>query len=170
MPHAQPISFFAILSPAKYWVRITYHLAPRYARWWAHSRPKPVEKRNKHTKKNCAPSWLYLQDFRDYCVGVDGSWVFHYWLWSTLKCTYLYHDTVVYFQLNELGRILINVCNVVPAGIVCFFPSYEYENTVYEHWRKNEIISKLELKKKVSFMLLTSVKYSIVWLHYFNGI
>ena len=29
--------------------------------WWAHSRPKHVEERNKHTKKNCAPSWLYLQ-------------------------------------------------------------------------------------------------------------
>jgi len=28
-----------------------------------HSRPKHVEKRNKHTKKNCAPSWLYLQDY-----------------------------------------------------------------------------------------------------------
>jgi hypothetical protein len=25
--------------------------------------PKHVEKRNKHTKKNCAPSWLYLQDW-----------------------------------------------------------------------------------------------------------
>jgi len=31
--------------------------------WWAHSCPKHVEKRNKHTKKNCAPSWLYLQDY-----------------------------------------------------------------------------------------------------------
>jgi len=29
----------------------------------AHSGPKHVEKRNKHTKKNCAPSWLYLQDY-----------------------------------------------------------------------------------------------------------
>ena len=29
-PHAQPISF-SILSPAQYWVRITDHLAPRYA-------------------------------------------------------------------------------------------------------------------------------------------
>ena len=27
-----------------------------------HSRPKHVEKRKKHTKKNCAQSWLYLQD------------------------------------------------------------------------------------------------------------
>ena len=30
-PHAQPISFFSILSPAQYWVRTTNHLAPRYA-------------------------------------------------------------------------------------------------------------------------------------------
>ena len=30
-PHAQPISFFSILSPAQYWVRCTNHLAPRYA-------------------------------------------------------------------------------------------------------------------------------------------
>ena len=30
-PHAQPISYFSILSPAQYWVRSTNHLAPRYA-------------------------------------------------------------------------------------------------------------------------------------------
>jgi hypothetical protein len=30
-PHAQPISFFSILSPAHYWVSSTNHLAPRYA-------------------------------------------------------------------------------------------------------------------------------------------
>ena len=28
--------------------------------WWAHNRQKHVEKRNKHTKKNCAPGWFYL--------------------------------------------------------------------------------------------------------------
>ena len=30
-PHAQPISFFPILSPAQYWARSTNLLAPRYA-------------------------------------------------------------------------------------------------------------------------------------------
>ena len=30
--------------------------------WWAHSRLEHVEKINKHTKKYCTPSWLYLQD------------------------------------------------------------------------------------------------------------
>ena len=32
-----------------------------FPRWWVHSRPKHVDKRNKHTKKNCAPNWPYLQ-------------------------------------------------------------------------------------------------------------
>jgi len=31
--------------------------------WWAHNHLKHVEKRNKHTTKNCAPSWLYLQGY-----------------------------------------------------------------------------------------------------------
>jgi hypothetical protein len=41
-----------------------YQVSHRYScfsRWWAHGRPKHIEKRNKHTKKNCAPRWLYLQ-------------------------------------------------------------------------------------------------------------
>jgi hypothetical protein len=28
-----------------------------------HSGQKHVEKRNKHTKKNCAPRWFYLKDY-----------------------------------------------------------------------------------------------------------
>jgi len=39
------------------------HRCSYFSCWWAHSWPKHVEKRNKHTKKNCAPSWLYLQDY-----------------------------------------------------------------------------------------------------------
>ena len=35
-PHAQPISFFSILSPAQYWVRSTDHLAPQ-------TRQPPIE-------------------------------------------------------------------------------------------------------------------------------
>jgi len=42
-----------------------YQVSHRYSCfswWWAHIRPKHAQKRNIHTKKNCAPSWLYLQD------------------------------------------------------------------------------------------------------------
>jgi len=34
-----------------------------HTRWWAHSCLKHVQKRKKHTKKNCAPNLLYLQDY-----------------------------------------------------------------------------------------------------------
>jgi len=36
------------------------HRCSYFSWWWAHSCLKHVEKRNKYTKKNCAPSWLYL--------------------------------------------------------------------------------------------------------------
>ena len=62
-PHAQPISVFSILSPAQYWVRSTNHLAPRYAVSCNPALPRPSWEELKHTKKNCAPSWLYLQDY-----------------------------------------------------------------------------------------------------------
>jgi hypothetical protein len=43
----------------KYQVSNKYSCLPW---WWAHSRPRNVKKRNKHTKKNCAQIWLSLQD------------------------------------------------------------------------------------------------------------
>jgi len=45
--------------------------------WWAHSLPKHVEKRNERTKKNCAPTWLYLQDMTGGCYMLLAH--NHYW-------------------------------------------------------------------------------------------
>ena len=39
-PHAQPFSFFSILSPAQYWVRSTNHLSLRYAISSIHPLPR----------------------------------------------------------------------------------------------------------------------------------
>ena len=41
-----------------------------------------VEKRNKHTKKNCAPSWFYLQDYKQVVFG--GNQFIHYDKWSLI--------------------------------------------------------------------------------------
>jgi len=51
------------------------------------------------------------------------------------------------FQLDELGRVLLNLCNIVPAGIVAFFPSYSYEDIVFKHLDKSGIASKISIKK-----------------------
>lgn len=53
------------------------------------------------------------------------------------------------FQLNEVGRILRNICNIVPGGVVCFLPSYSYEQNVYDHLKKSGIIDAINKKKAV---------------------
>lgn len=35
--------------------------------------------------------------------------------------------------LRELGNTLINLSKVVPEGMVCFFPSYHYEELVFKY-------------------------------------
>ncbi|RLW01730.1 hypothetical protein DV515_00007729 [Chloebia gouldiae] len=52
-------------------------------------------------------------------------------------------------MMDETGRILYNLCNVIPGGVVCFFPSYEYEKQVYGHWEKTGLLSRLAAKKKI---------------------
>ena len=37
------------------------HRYSNFSWWWAHGCPKHVEKRNKYTKQNFTPSWIYLQ-------------------------------------------------------------------------------------------------------------
>ncbi|XP_050774186.1 ATP-dependent DNA helicase DDX11 isoform X2 [Gopherus flavomarginatus] len=52
-------------------------------------------------------------------------------------------------MMDEMGRILGNLCNVVPGGVVCFFPSYEYEKQVYTHWEGTGLLTRLVTKKKI---------------------
>lgn len=58
-------------------------------------------------------------------------------------------------QLEELGHVICNICNIVPGGIVCFFPSYDYEAKVFDFWSKSGVIRRISSKKKVrSFFCL----------------
>ncbi|KAG5438353.1 hypothetical protein PCANB_002841 [Pneumocystis canis] len=58
-------------------------------------------------------------------------------------------------MLNELGNTLINLCRVIPDGLICFFPSYEYLEKVVQKWNikqqesKSSIWERLEKKKKI---------------------
>lgn len=52
--------------------------------------------------------------------------------------------------MDEIGRILCNLCNVVPGGVICFFPSYEYQHQVHAHWDKSGLLARLAVRKKVS--------------------
>ncbi|KAL6035419.1 hypothetical protein STEG23_022590 [Scotinomys teguina] len=52
-------------------------------------------------------------------------------------------------MMEETCRILCNLCNVVPGGVVCFFPSYEYLRQVHAHWDKTGLLARLSVKKKI---------------------
>uniref|UniRef100_A0A4X1UHK0 DEAD/H-box helicase 11 n=1 Tax=Sus scrofa TaxID=9823 RepID=A0A4X1UHK0_PIG len=52
-------------------------------------------------------------------------------------------------MMDETGRILCNLCNVVPGGVVCFFPSYEYQRQVHAHWDRSGLLARLAVRKKI---------------------
>ncbi|XP_061389339.1 ATP-dependent DNA helicase DDX11 [Musca vetustissima] len=52
-------------------------------------------------------------------------------------------------MLNELCSVLENLCNVIPAGVVCFVPSYDYLNSVYEQLQKTGILQRISNKKRI---------------------
>ena len=58
-------SFTPIITPDAThteWQIPASHRYSNFSWWWAHGCRKHVEKRNKYTKQNCAPSWIYFQD------------------------------------------------------------------------------------------------------------
>ncbi|XP_040201179.1 ATP-dependent DNA helicase DDX11 isoform X2 [Rana temporaria] len=52
-------------------------------------------------------------------------------------------------MMDETGRILVNLCNVIPGGLVCFFPSYDYQKLILDHWEKTGQLKRLAAKKKI---------------------
>ncbi|CAO3622306.1 unnamed protein product [Cunninghamella blakesleeana] len=54
--------------------------------------------------------------------------------------------------MDEVGKSILNLCNVVPDGMVCFFSSFTYLDTVYKRWSTNEsgnILDRISKKKKI---------------------
>ncbi|NWS97396.1 DDX11 helicase, partial [Mionectes macconnelli] len=68
---------------------------------------------------------------------------------SNQQLEFTYQTRELPQMMDETGRILCNLCNVIPGGVVCFFPSYEYEKQVYAHWEKTGLLTRLATKKKI---------------------
>ena len=52
-------------------------------------------------------------------------------------------------QANNLGMTLLNVVTVVPAGCVCFFPSYGVEDKMWARWTSSGLAAKLAARTTV---------------------
>ncbi|KAI9252292.1 helicase C-terminal domain-containing protein [Phascolomyces articulosus] len=56
--------------------------------------------------------------------------------------------------MDEVGQAIVNLCNIIPDGVVCFFSSFTYLDQLYKRWSQypqngTTILSRLEKKKKV---------------------
>lgn len=51
--------------------------------------------------------------------------------------------------MSDLAMVIQNICNVIPAGIVCFFTSYDVMDTFYNHLVQSKAIERIQQKKKL---------------------
>jgi chromosome transmission fidelity protein 1 len=51
--------------------------------------------------------------------------------------------------MEELGNVIVNICSVVPDGIIVFFSSYQYEEQVHNFWQEKGIDKRIQVRKKV---------------------
>ncbi|XP_054717446.1 ATP-dependent DNA helicase DDX11-like, partial [Uloborus diversus] len=51
--------------------------------------------------------------------------------------------------VKEIGSVLLNVCNAVRGGVVCFFPSYDYEQFIFLELKKSKLLEAIGKKKKL---------------------
>ncbi|CAJ0765351.1 15944_t:CDS:10 [Entrophospora sp. SA101] len=52
-------------------------------------------------------------------------------------------------MIDELGQVIVNYCNIIPDGVICFFSSYSYLEKVYKRFETNGILKRIEKRKKV---------------------
>ncbi|KAJ5397223.1 hypothetical protein N7509_005336 [Penicillium cosmopolitanum] len=63
-----------------------------------------------------------------------------------------------YFAITDLGRTIATLCQVIPDGVVAFFPSYDYLSQVVNVWKKpipngngQTTFGLIEKKKKIMY-------------------
>ncbi|XP_023215127.1 Fanconi anemia group J protein homolog isoform X2 [Centruroides sculpturatus] len=66
---------------------------------------------------------------------------------TQLKAVYNQTDTFA-FQ-DELGRVVLNICQIVPCGVLCFFASYSMMEKLTNRWKLTGMWEQIEVVKKI---------------------
>lgn len=53
-------------------------------------------------------------------------------------------------MMDELGQAVVNFVNIIPDGVVIFFASYSYLESVWKYWSSRGVLERI-LKKKWVF-------------------
>ncbi|KAG8509135.1 putative ATP-dependent RNA helicase DDX11-like protein 8 [Galemys pyrenaicus] len=68
---------------------------------------------------------------------------------SSQQLEFTYQTRELPQMMQDMGRALCNLCMVVPGGVVCFFPSYDYLRQVHAQWEKSGLLDSLAVRKRV---------------------
>ncbi|CAH8478161.1 unnamed protein product [Schistosoma turkestanicum] len=52
-------------------------------------------------------------------------------------------------MIDVCGEIILQICQQLPAGIVVFTPSYEYQSILYNHWESTGLLDKITKYKSL---------------------
>ncbi|KAK9792715.1 hypothetical protein WJX73_001436 [Symbiochloris irregularis] len=50
-------------------------------------------------------------------------------------------------MLDEIGRLLLNICQAIPQGVVAFFPSFAFMGEAIAHWKATGVWAQLSARK-----------------------
>ena len=84
---------------------------------------------------------------------------------SGKKFEFTYKSRADTEMVTELGRALLNICTVVPGGVVVFFPSYAYLSSIVTAWSSSpspNILERLASKKPIFSESKTSTAEEIL--------
>jgi len=124
MRHLVTVTLYGWLSGMHCGMNNKYQVSHKYccfSWWWAHSRLKYVEKINKHTKRKCAPSWLYLQDYTGIQFNkTQKNMTDIFWWYSgnilVILLGSLTQETYTAPKINLGRRKIKNVAHLTPLG------------------------------------------------------
>lgn len=68
--------------------------------------------------------------------------------------------------IRNYGQLLLEITHVVPDGIVCFFTSYMYLESVVASWYDQGIIDSLQKKKLLFIETQDAAETSIALINY----
>ncbi|KAJ3084917.1 DEAD H (Asp-Glu-Ala-Asp His) box helicase 11, partial [Quaeritorhiza haematococci] len=51
--------------------------------------------------------------------------------------------------MDEVAIAVSNLCKLIPGGVVCFFPSFSYLDTIYDRWKKTQALDRIKKTKDV---------------------
>uniref|UniRef100_A0A8D8UYH1 DNA 5'-3' helicase n=1 Tax=Cacopsylla melanoneura TaxID=428564 RepID=A0A8D8UYH1_9HEMI len=89
---------------------------------------------------------------------------------QNIPLTAIYKNTLGYDFQDELGRLVLGVCEIVPYGVLCFLSSYSLLDKLFERWSSTGLMDKIREHKSVFCEPRRNNELEDIMLGYFTAI